>query len=294
MTALRRVVQFALTTAAVAFAIYQWQLRPPSGTVARTFAHGGRERRYLVHPGPGEAKAGLLLVLHGSGGRGRLVERRTGFDDRAERAGIVTAYPDGIDAVWNDGWRPDSTVDDVGFLSALASALAAEFHIDPAHVYATGFSNGAGMAHRLACESGVFSAIAPVGGYPPSHILERCNNSQPVSVLDVHGTADPVVPYEPLARVLQRWASHDACTEPTESVALPDTDPDDGTRVRRDEYRGCRGARLVLYSIEGGGHTWPGEEPDFWRRSGHVSRDIDASALILDFVLAAPAPAAAH
>jgi polyhydroxybutyrate depolymerase len=76
-------------------------------------------------------------------------------------------------------------------------------------------------------------------------------------------------------------------------VRRPDTDPDDGTRVRIDEHGRCRdGARVVLYSIEGGGHSWPGEIPDFWRRSGNVSHDVDASALILAFFLKPPLPPA--
>jgi polyhydroxybutyrate depolymerase len=291
MTLLRRLVPMASTAAIVAFGIYQWQTRPPSGTVARTFMHGGRARDYLLHPGPAEAKTALLVVLHGSGGRGRMIERRTGFDALAEPAGVVMVYPDGIDAVWNDGWRPDSTVDDVGFLGALVGALAGEFRIDPAHVYATGFSNGAGMAHRLACESDRFAAIAPVGGYVPSSLVERCSSGRPVSVLDVHGTDDPVVPYEPLSRVLEQWIARDGCTAPAAAVRLPDRDPDDGTRVRVDEHSHCRdGARVVLYSIEGGGHSWPGENPEPGRRSGNVSQDIDASALILDFFLKPPQP----
>ena len=292
VTALSRVARIAGTAALVAFAIYHWQMMPPAGTVARTFMHGGRERTYLLRPGTAEIKTGLLVVLHGSGGRGRMIERRTGFDALAEPAGVVMVYPDGVDAVWNDGWHPDSAVDDVGFLTALAVALTDEFHIDPARVYATGFSNGGGMAHRLACQSERFAAIAPVGGYLPLHVLERCDRERSVSVIDIHGTSDTVVPYAPLSSVLAHWVQHDGCMGPTERAELPDRDPRDGTRVRRDEHRGCRdGARVVLFAIEGGGHTWPGETPDFWRRPGNVSRDLDASAAILEFLMSSPGPA---
>lgn len=288
--ALRRVVRVAIATAVVAGVIYQWTMLPPPGTVSRTLAHGGSERLYLLHPGPAETKTALLFVLHGSGGCGRMIERRTGFDALAERAGVVMVYPDGIDAVWNDGWRPDSTVDDVAFLSALADALMAEFRIDPAHVYASGFSNGAGMVHRLACESDRFAAVAAVGGYMPWSVAQRCSSGRPVSVLDIHGTDDPVVAYDDqLTRIVQHWVMRDGCTEPPDRARLPDRDPEDGTQVRIDEHARCRdGARVVLYSIEGGGHTWPGEAPDAWRRAGHVSRDIDASTLILEFLLKTP------
>lgn len=291
---LRRLAQIAIATAVVAFVIYQWQMRPPPGTQARTFDHGGRQRTYLLHPAPTGLERALLVVLHGSGGRGRMVERRTGFDAIAERAGVVVAYPDGVDAVWNDGWRPASVVDDVGFLSALVDSLVAEFDIDPARVYATGFSNGGGMVHRLACESTRFAAIAPVAGYMPARIAERCRGGPPVSVLAVHGTDDAVVPYDQqLTGILEHWVARDGCTAPAESVRWPDRDPGDDTLVRIDQHTRCRaGSRVVLYSIEGGGHTWPGEAPDFWRRPGRVSHELDASAIILDFFLKAPEPVA--
>lgn len=296
MTAVRRLARFASTAALIAFVVYQgvyrWQLRPVPGSLERTLSHGGRERTYLVRPGVAERKAALVFLLHGRGGQGRMVERRAGFDAIAERAGVVVAYPDAVDAVWNDGGSPNAASDDVGFLSALADVLVAEFRIDPAHVYAAGFSNGAGMVHRLACETDRFAAIAPISGYIARDVARRCSSGKPVSVLTIHGTDDQAVPYGPeLARSVEHWVARDGCTEPAHHVRLPDTDPDDGTRVRLDEHTRCRGgARVALYTVEGGGHTWPGEGGDWLRRSGAVCHDIDASALLLEFFLRSARP----
>jgi polyhydroxybutyrate depolymerase len=296
MIGVRRLARSATTAALIAFVVYQgvyrWQLGPLPGSLERTLPHGGRERTYLLRPGSAERKAALVFILHGKGGQGRMVERRAGFDASAERAGVVVAYPDAVDAIWNDGGWPDAPADDVGFLSALADVLVAEFRIDPAHVYAAGFSNGAGMVHRLACETDRFAAIAPISGYMASDVARRCGDGRPVSVLAIHGTDDRAVPYGPeLARSVEHWVVRDGCTEPARSVRLPDTDPDDGTHVRLDEHTRCRGgARVALYTVEGGGHTWPGEGRDWLRRSGAVCHDIDASALLLEFFLGSAQP----
>jgi len=290
----RRLARFAITAAviaAVAFLGSRWQKRLPPGSVARKLSHGGAERSYILHPGSATSKTALVLLLHGAGGYGVGIERRSRFDEVAERAGVVVAYPDAIAAVWHDGWW-NSSSDDVGFLGALADSLVHEFAVDPTRVFVSGFSNGACMAHRLACESDRFAAIAAVSGNLSSSVASDCSNAQPVSVLDLHGTHDPVVPYDvELTRTLTHWLTHDECAEPGETVQLPDTDPDDGTRVRIDSHARCRaGTEVALYTIEGGGHTWPGEDFQWFRlrRPGNISRDIEASQVILDFLLKHP------
>jgi polyhydroxybutyrate depolymerase len=290
----RRLARLSLTAAAIAavwFLGSRWQKRLPPGSIARKLSHGGLERSYLLHPGSARSKTALVLLLHGAGGYGGGIQRRSGFDEVAERAGVVVAYPDAIAAVWHDGWW-NSSSDDVAFLTALADSLVNEFAIDPTRVYVAGFSNGAGMAHRLACESNRFAAIAAVSGNLSSSTASGCSNSQAVSVLDLHGSDDPVVPYDvQLTRTLAHWLTHDECAEPGEIIELPDADPDDGTRVRVQSHARCRaGTEVALYTIEGGGHTWPGQDFEWFRfrRPGKISRDIDASQVILDFLLKHP------
>jgi len=290
----RRLARFAVTAAVIAGVSVlgsRWQARVLPGTIARKLSLDGSERTYFLHPGSASTKAGLVLLLHGAGGYGGGIERRTRFDAVAERAGVVVAYPDAMAAVWHDGWW-SSSGDDVRFLTALADLLVAEFSIDPARVYAAGFSNGACMAHRLACESDRFAAVAAVSGNMPSDMANRCSNGKAVSVIDLHGTDDATVPYDvQLTRTIGHWVTHDECAEPGETVQLPDTDPDDGTRVRVESHARCRaGAEVALYTVEGGGHTWPGEDLQWFRlrRPGNISRDIDASQIVLDFLLRQP------
>jgi polyhydroxybutyrate depolymerase len=51
------------------------------------------------------------------------------------------------------------------------------------------------------------------------------------------------------------------------------------------EYDHClNNTRVILYEVEGGGHTWPGANqylPKFL--IGRLSRDMQASEVIIDF-----------
>ncbi|MEO8184520.1 MAG: PHB depolymerase family esterase [Deltaproteobacteria bacterium] len=292
----RRLARLAVSAAIIALLAWlgdRWQARRLPGSVTRTFEYAGGERTYTLHPGSATSKTSLVLLLHGLGGYGEGMERRTRFDAAAERAGAVVAYPDAIAAQWNDGWW-SSTSDDVGFLRALADALVDEFGIDRRRVYVAGFSNGAGMAHRLACETDRFAAIAAVSGDMFTSVALSCSNGKPVSVMVLHGTDDPVVPYGvPLTRTMTHWLTHDECAEPGETLQLPDVDPSDGTRVSMQAHARClAGTEVALYTITGGGHTWPGEDFQWlrFRRPGNISRDFDAGQTILDFFLRHPQP----
>ncbi|HKT58985.1 MAG TPA: PHB depolymerase family esterase [Gemmatimonadales bacterium] len=266
----------------------------------RTLLVNGEARRYYLHLPPGwrpDRPSALVLVFHAGGGRARDIAPHTGFSNLADREGFVVVYPQGLRGRWNDGRGfATATHDDVGFVRALLDTLGRGLAIDPRRVYATGISNGAMFAYRLACElPGTFAAVAPVAGALPAELVTVCNHVAPVSVLAFQGTADPLMPYlgggAGQRRVLSAersvgfWATLAGCT----GTPLATDEPDrvaDGTRVRHTTYLGCREGRGVeLYTIEGGGHTWPGG-PEAGRRVGRVSRELDASELIWRFFAA--------
>jgi polyhydroxybutyrate depolymerase len=265
----------------------------------RTLWVDGVSRGYLMYL-PSAYRAGrpapLVLVFHGGGGRASGIAPHTGFSRLADREGFVTVYPDGLQGRWNDGRGYAATHDDVGFVRALLDTLERELSIDPRRIYATGISNGAMFSYRLACDlPGVFAAVAPVAGAMPVDLAPSCRHAEPVSVLAMQGTADPLMPYagggvaRRRGRVLSAeqsvafWATLDGCAEPALVTPEADLAPDDGTRVRHATFNGCPDRRSVeLYSIEGGGHTWPGGPP-VGGSVGRVSRDIDATPLIWAF-----------
>ncbi|MGH7499482.1 MAG: extracellular catalytic domain type 1 short-chain-length polyhydroxyalkanoate depolymerase [Gemmatimonadales bacterium] len=276
----------------------------PSAQAGR-LAVDGVNRTYLLyvpstyHP---SHPTSLVLVFHGAGASPRSMARHTGFSALAEREGFVVAYPAGLGRRWNDG-RGYGTHDDVAFVRALLDTLSRQLAIDPKRIYATGISNGAMFSYRLACDlPGVFAAIAPVAGAMPDALLPACAHGTPVALAAFQGTADPLVPYggggvarrrgQVLSAIhsAELWAQAAECTGAPATALEPDRAPSDGMRVRRTEYPGCKEGRdIELYTIEGGGHTWPGG-PASGPTVGRVTHDIDATMIIWSFFSRHPKP----
>ncbi|MDR7486081.1 MAG: PHB depolymerase family esterase [Armatimonadota bacterium] len=286
--------------------------RGPGGSQPHTIIFGGLTRTYRTYvPSGGAGPMPLLLALHGGGGSGAAMERLTqgGLNRLADRERFVVVYPDGVDRHWNDGrgiqayraHRED--LDDVGFIAALIGRVAQSVPIDERRVYATGISNGGLMAFRLARElADRVAAIALVATSMSEPLAQMPGPARAISVLLMPGTQDPLVPWSggeigfpgrlkvgrviSVPETIRLWAAHNDCP-PTATVTWePDRDPQDGTRVRREAYRPCRdGTEVVLYAIEGGGHTWPGGWQYLPQRIvGRTSRDIDANEVIWTFL----------
>lgn len=300
---MRWLVAAAVAAAAPAAAVHA---QSAATEARRTLRVDGVTRAYLMHL-PSTYRAGrpvpLVLVFHGGGGRASGIAPHTGFSRLAEQEGFVAVYPEGLEGRWNDGRGYGAAHDDVAFVRALLDTLERELSIDPRRVYATGISNGAIFSYRLACDlPGVLAAVAPVAGAMPVSLAPSCRHTAPVSVLAMQGTADPLMPYagggvaRRHGRVLSAdrsvgfWATLDGCTEPVLAMPQEDSVPGDGTRVRRTIFNGCRDGRSVeLYTIEGGGHTWPGGPP-VGGSVGRVSREVDATPVIWAFFVQHPRP----
>ena len=226
---------------------------------------GGLQRTYVLHVPPGPP-SGLVINLHGAGQTGGEQAAVTNYNAVADQYGFVVAYPDGIDLSWADGRGasvPDRQgVDDVGFLATLIDRLSRDYAIPPGRVFVTGMSAGAFMANRLACErADLVAAVAPVAG--TLGVGVPCNPSRPVSVLQIHGTADPVVPFDggPMVgrggpsdivsapALADRWRAVDRCPAPVDET---------NGAVGRSAASGCAGGTEVDFvRIDGGGHIWP-------------------------------------
>ena len=289
----------------------------PAGTDHKgSLMHDKLERTFHVYVPSSfnkSVKFPLVIALHGRGGNGEsmILVTKKGFDRLADKDGFIVVYPDGIELNWNDGRMDEEAndrahkrnIDDVGFISDLIDSMIKNYNTDPKRVYVTGISNGAIMSYRLACElSDKITAIAPVDGNIPQMLLPECIPLGPVSVLAINNINDPLVPFEggeifghfhrvKLGRVLSAngsidfWVKRDKCSASPIMSEEPDRDPKDGTRVFRKEYaNGINGTEVILYSIEGGGHTWPGgfQYLPVWI-IGKTSRDINASVVIWSF-----------
>lgn len=247
----------ALAAALLCFVVYPGVPASalPGGDTPNELIIGGLPRTYQLHVPAGlEQPAGLVINLHGAGETGGGQAALTNYNAIADQHGFVVAYPDGIDFSWADGRGasiPDRTgVDDVGFLAALIDRLTRQYGIAPGRVFATGMSAGAFMATRLACErADLVSAIAPVAGTLGAAF--PCAPSRPVSVLQMNGTGDPVVPFNG-GTMLGRGGYSDIVAAPAMAQRWRDID--------RCSAAGCAdGTEVVFVQIDGGGHVWPGD-----------------------------------
>lgn len=264
--------------------------------VTGSFEHDGATREYRLRIPPGyEAGMSLPLVInmHGYGSSNVEQELYSGFNTAADANGFFVVYPQGLDdnlgtPHWNAYFN--STVDDVGFLSLLIDYLYTDYDIDLSRVYSTGMSNGGFMSYRLACElSDRIAAIASVTGTMSFAQIDNCPIERPIPIMQIHGTADAVVPYggqanfyPPITDIIDFWTTHNACETPVETMDVPDINMGDNSIANFEQYDMCgAGTEVIFYTIENGGHSWPGAFPV--PGLGNTNQDIDATTLIWEF-----------
>ena len=267
------------------------------------FIFQGRERTYrFVRPLSVVAPAPLVVALHGRWGTGEGQEQLGPTAELSRVEGFFLLLPDGVDMSWHDarhvGPAARKNVDDVAFLDALTAHFMAQHGVDTKRVYLMGMSNGGMMAHTLACAHAErFAAFGSVTGNVPQALVERCAPSKPISAAMVLGTADPLVPYAggdiamTGGKVLsadasfQFWAQRNGCEGEPTVAEVADKLPDDGTHTRVLTQPNCNeGSETVLFSVEGGGHTWPGGWQYLTEESiGKTSRDFAASEALWRF-----------
>jgi polyhydroxybutyrate depolymerase len=272
--------------------------RLPPGDQVHGIEVGDLVRRYILHVPPDSENVArpLVLVFHGGGGNARTMPNFTAFDQLADANGFIVAYPGSFNKHWNDS-RGLSPADDVAFVRAAIDELERKYKIDTGRVYATGISNGGFFSNRLACDlTDKLTAIASVAATMPEALIPECKPSRPISVMYIQGTKDPLVHIEggpvarthgnavSLERAAQFWRDWDHTSEQPAEEQLPDR-AHDGTTVRRRVFgKGKDGTDVVVYTIEGGGHTWPGARqylPVFL--VGKASRNLDATRVIWEF-----------
>ncbi|MBI5208639.1 MAG: prolyl oligopeptidase family serine peptidase [Elusimicrobia bacterium] len=281
-------------------------------TVVRKVSAGGLERSYRLHvPDAAKIPAPLVVALHGGGGTARGMVGFSRLVPLSDREGFIVAYPESGSRNWYDGREGEFSGahrdrrDDAAFIVAMIDAIHKEHPVDQDRVYATGVSNGAFLSNYIAATHAKrFAAIAPVVGGIADPFHKAFAPEEPVSVLVVQGTEDPLVPYGGgnVARgrgkviateeALRLWVKADGCEPEPRTDLLPDLDPGDGCRVERSVWSGCRGGtEVVLLKMAGAGHAWPGGSQYLPKRIiGRVCRDFDSS-LIWEFFKSHPKPA---
>jgi polyhydroxybutyrate depolymerase len=267
------------------------------GTV-QTVPSGSLTRSYLLYVPTGykeTVRSPLVLNFHGHGSNALIQAYTTNFSQLAEQQNFIVVYPQGIKGPdrrtgWDTGPANDPRVSDLLFVSDMLNFLQAKLCIDPTRIYATGFSNGGAMTDLLACKmADRIAAFAPVSGsYPP--VPGGCNPARPVPILEFHGTADHIVPYDgsygknypPIPQWLQGWVVLDGCTT-TPIITHP------APGVLKEQWMGCRGdASLIHYQLTGWPHAWP--RPLLLKHGKVLNAPVDATPIIWSFFKQHPLP----
>ena len=212
----------------------------------------------------------LLFSLHGYTSRAIWNLGYTGFQSIAETEKFIVIYPQGTilastgETHWNvGGWTVGSTTDDVDYLSSLIDWAYSEYKIDRNRVYSTGMSNGGFMSYHLACNlSYKIAAIASVTGSMTPQTYNSCSPTHPTAILQIHGTADGVVPYygnsisRAIPTVMDYWEEYNDCEQ--EIINIIDDVNGDGDGGYLYSYNQCLSdVNLRLYLMTNMGHEWP-------------------------------------
>lgn len=276
------------------FALFLINVVTAQTTISGSFIYGGVERTYRLYIpaiyNPTQAVP-LLFNLHGYGSNNIEQELYGDFRPIADTAGFIIAHPNGtLDFTGTRHWNTfgTSTVDDLGFLSALIDTISAGYTIDHDRVYSTGMSNGGFMSYELACFlSDRIAAVASVTGSMIWSRLNACDPQHPTPVMQIHGTADATVPYNgnaffvPVDTLVKRWVTFNNCLPDPQIIQVPDIDPNDGCTAEQHIFgNGDNEATVELFKVLGGGHSWPGAPINI----NITNMDFSASVEIWRFV----------
>jgi polyhydroxybutyrate depolymerase len=238
----------------------------------RTLTVQGMERTYFLHIPPGldnQKSVAMVFVFHGYRESDTEARSYSGLDKIANANDFIVVYPNGSgtssDRSWNGGgccgFANDNNIDEPAFIHSIIADVRTIVSVDSKRIYATGFSNGALLTYRLACEmSDTFAAVAPVAGVL---LYNPCQPQQPVSLIHVHGSLDSTVPFEggglnpsigqpfpPVEQSIATWVKLDGCSD-VENV-------EQNGVISHTTYGKCvPGVAVEVYTVSGNGHTWP-------------------------------------
>ena len=227
----------------------------------------------------------LLIVLHGSSANANTVMEESSLNEIADRLGTLVAYPNGTGGIpyvrlfWNykDCCGPGHRrPDEAAMIRALIDTLAEHFAVDRHRIGLIGFSDSGTLAYELACQHTGITAIGVISGEMPR---DDCRPNPAVSTVVFHGTGDRNIRYGDTDARVAEWAAREGCSE---------NHADTTAAFRHTVYSECNdGAIVMLYTIVGGRHAWPGGKRS-WVFAPAPSRNVNASQIFADLVLSHP------
>lgn len=275
----------------------------PSSDGSGGLLYQGRLQTYYLHAPKSyqpDRPMPLVMVFHGSRSSGRAIANVTRFDTVADQKGFIVVYPDGINGRWNQVKHYSSSQVDknnASFIVALIEHLQKIRNVDRQRIYATGFSSGAILTQTLACNlSERIAAFASVAGTLPVNVAASCKPPTPVSLLMINGKGDESVPYPggkvddvrevlSVPKTAEIWRQHNGCALNAKKVEpLANIASDQSSKVEISHYSGCHGgSEVMLISVEGIGHLWPGSASEKAKQAQSNVNAINASQTIWNF-----------
>jgi polyhydroxybutyrate depolymerase len=274
-------------------------------------SYNGLRRTYRLFVPSGyeaEVPTPLVVVIHGGFSNAEEMEARTRWSEVADRENFLVVYPNGIGLFgltqhWNAGHCCGAArfqrVDDLAVVEEAIAEVSAALNVDRDRIYLTGFSNGAMLTHLYAATHGrQLAAIAPLAGSiggRPDEGEALVTIPEPVMGLPVivfHGTDDRKIPYSggvsegrrsgvvhTSARdAAELWRRRNGCEATPERSLLFEG------RAVLDAWRACEAdSEVLLYSIRGWGHRWPGPVMMEGLEAEDPLRALDATEIIWDF-----------
>jgi polyhydroxybutyrate depolymerase len=267
----------------------------------------GRTRTYILNLPPSyytSSDFSLVIAMHGGGGESSQFESTSLLTEKANEAGFIVVYPDGVKSdgalaarTWNAGrccdYARDENIDDVKFIGLLIDNLVGKYKINAKKVFATGHSNGGMLSYRLACE--VPGKIAAIAVSECSMVVKQpCNPSRPVPVLHMHSVQDDRVSYTggvgitgvyfpPIDSVMNVWSTINACSNKGQIVV-------NNKDYKFTQWSSCDDdATIQYYLTQDGGHAWPGGLPGS-AIGDTPSKVISANDLLWEFFKQHPMP----
>ena len=267
-----------------------------------TIVFSGVTRRYVLYVPKtyDRSKPTPLVISIHPAATWPLVEMNISrWNDVADEHGFIVVYPAGSGAFFG-GFSPGPHVwpgerRDIQFICDLIDKLEANYNIDQNRIYANGMSNGGAMAFALSCELpdriAAVGAVAPAR--PPIPGQDRCGDSKPVPMVAFHGTADKMAPYQggtsPIApRSFPKYPGLDSPCSATKPMQRRPHRHSNFSERPPPRTNCAENADVILYTIEGGGHTWPGGKHLAEWIAGHTTDDLDASRMMWEFFVQHP------
>jgi len=220
---------------------------------------------HLSNPAP------LLILLHSASTSGAHQENYMKLAPVAKANGIIYITPDGIKnsegkRFWNAAKsccnKYKQSVDDVAYLNSLIDEIDKKTPVDPQRIYLIGHSNGAFMSYEFACQTNRVAAIVAIAGAMDSD--PECTPRAPVSLLNIHGTADKTIKidggvmnsssYTSAITTMKKIATVNKCG--TVATSKKDFEPTiKGAETTIFNYSCDTHTHLQFWKIAGGSHS---------------------------------------